>query len=277
MEYNFGRVPIGGTDFSTHAYEYNEVPDDIKLTSFNLTMEDNVYKIPLIRRARDIAKTKINLVAAAWSAPAWMKTSKKLTGLGFLEEQYYQVWADYHLKFFELYNSSGIDFWGVSTGNEPSNGLLPYDNFNAMGWTSTSMSKYIQENFGPTIRKSKFKDLKILALDDQRFYLPWFIDELFANETTKDFVDGVGVHWYWDGMTSTSTLDNTHYNFPNKFLLYTEQSIGDKLWEKNVDIGSWPRGEQYLSRIISVCMIHYCSQPIGCKRKIIWEGNFKLS
>lgn len=40
------RVPIGGTDFSTHKYAYNELPkNDILLRNFSLSQEDFKYKV----------------------------------------------------------------------------------------------------------------------------------------------------------------------------------------------------------------------------------------
>lgn len=40
------RVPIGGTDFSTHAYAYNELPEnDVHLTNFTLAPEDINFKV----------------------------------------------------------------------------------------------------------------------------------------------------------------------------------------------------------------------------------------
>lgn len=46
LEYNMIRVPIGGTDFSTHPYAYDEFPlDDAKLTNFSLSSEDHLYKV----------------------------------------------------------------------------------------------------------------------------------------------------------------------------------------------------------------------------------------
>jgi len=45
IEFNFGRVPIAGCDFSTHTYTYDEVPGDTNLTHFNLTLEDFFYKV----------------------------------------------------------------------------------------------------------------------------------------------------------------------------------------------------------------------------------------
>lgn len=46
LEYNIIRVPIGGSDFSTHPYAYNELPvNDTKLTNFSLSSEDHLYKV----------------------------------------------------------------------------------------------------------------------------------------------------------------------------------------------------------------------------------------
>ena len=46
LEYNLIRVPIGGSDFSTHAYSYDDDhKDDFELTHFNLTDDDRNYKV----------------------------------------------------------------------------------------------------------------------------------------------------------------------------------------------------------------------------------------
>lgn len=46
IEYNLIRVPIGGCDFSTHPYTYNEYPwHDAALSNYSLTEEDIFYKV----------------------------------------------------------------------------------------------------------------------------------------------------------------------------------------------------------------------------------------
>ncbi|XP_050667055.1 lysosomal acid glucosylceramidase-like isoform X2 [Leptidea sinapis] len=46
LEYNMARVPIGGCDFSTHPYAYNELPvNDKYLSNFTLSPEDYKYRI----------------------------------------------------------------------------------------------------------------------------------------------------------------------------------------------------------------------------------------
>lgn len=50
LEYGIGRVPIGGTDFSTYPYTYDDDhPGDVTLTYFSLTVEDTDYKVICIR------------------------------------------------------------------------------------------------------------------------------------------------------------------------------------------------------------------------------------
>lgn len=49
LQYNTVRVPIGGTDFSTRPYAYNEYPlNDTRLTNFTLANEDLQYKVTTI-------------------------------------------------------------------------------------------------------------------------------------------------------------------------------------------------------------------------------------
>ena len=49
LEYTLNRVPIGGSDFSTHAYSYDDNhKDDFELVHFNLTQDDHDYKVTII-------------------------------------------------------------------------------------------------------------------------------------------------------------------------------------------------------------------------------------
>ena len=45
IEYGIARVPMAGTDFSTHTYSYDDFPGDVTLTNFSLTREDLFYKV----------------------------------------------------------------------------------------------------------------------------------------------------------------------------------------------------------------------------------------
>ena len=45
LEYSMCRMPIAGSDFSTHAYSYDDVENDFELNHFKLAEEDINYKV----------------------------------------------------------------------------------------------------------------------------------------------------------------------------------------------------------------------------------------
>nr|CAD7410728.1 unnamed protein product [Timema poppensis] len=97
ITYSFVRVPMGGSDFSTHYYAYDDVVNDSTLEHFNLTEEDYLFKIPSIKRAQSLSNVQLKLFTTAWSAPDWMKNIQA-DGMSSLKQEYYQLWADYYVK-----------------------------------------------------------------------------------------------------------------------------------------------------------------------------------
>ncbi|XP_072934606.1 putative glucosylceramidase 3 [Epargyreus clarus] len=249
LEYNMMRLPIGGTDFSTHEYAYNECPEnDITLSNYTLAREDYLYKIPMIKKAMEVATSPIHIVSTTWSPPRWMKTDFDFSHCGLIAPEYYQTYADYHLKFFEEYDAAGIPIWGVTTTNEPSNGLTDFIMFNCLGWTPDKMGHWIENNLGPTIRNSKYKDIKILCCDDQRPRIPFWLNVLAdLHPGALDYIDGVAVHFYEDYNTPPIYLTVTTETHPDKFILGTEacEGIGT-----GVVLGSWERAKSYATDII---------------------------
>ncbi|XP_041972484.1 lysosomal acid glucosylceramidase isoform X2 [Aricia agestis] len=253
LEYNMMRVPIGGTDFSTHPYAYNELPEnDTLLTNYTLTIEDRKYKIPMIKAAMQEATSPIHLVATTWSPPLWMKTVDTYGGYSQLKKKYYQTYADYHLKFLQHYNKYGIPIWGMTTTNEPINGMFSFAKFNSMGWTVKNMGHWIVDNLGPTIRNSTFKDLKIITGDDQRITVPyWFNIMLRETPNALDYIDGIGVHYYTDQFVPAVIFETVTKTYPNKFIIGTEACEGSFPWQKEkVILGSWKRAQRYIDDII---------------------------
>ena len=103
LEYTFARVPIAGSDFSTHPYTYDDDHDgDFALDFFALAPEDLQYKIPQLKEALGMSDRPIRLLASSWSAPTWMKTNEDFVGKGSLKGEpggeYYQTWANYYVR-----------------------------------------------------------------------------------------------------------------------------------------------------------------------------------
>ena len=105
-EYNVGRINIGGCDFSDRPYTYCDTEGDTNLDTFSLAQDDTLYKIPYILLAQEMSSKDLLMFGSAWSAPGWMKTNGLVYGQGQLLAEYYQLWADYHLKFLQAYEVS---------------------------------------------------------------------------------------------------------------------------------------------------------------------------
>ncbi|KAL1502271.1 hypothetical protein ABEB36_007437 [Hypothenemus hampei] len=250
IQYSIGRVPIGGTDFSTKGYTYCDTEDET-LAAFALQPEDNDYKIPFLKKAIQLrGQENIKFFASAWSAPIWMKTNDEYNGFGKIKDEYYATWAYYYLKFFDAYKEQGIDFWAVTTQNEPINGLIGTSVQNN-GFSYDEMKIWIKDYLGPTIRNSTYSDIKIIAHDDQRFLIPLLNNYILSDEETVNYIDGIGVHWYTDFIIPPEFLIYASSQYKDLFVLSTEACI-DSVTNQGVvvDFGSWHRGERYLDDIM---------------------------
>jgi glucosylceramidase len=234
--YSLMRFPIGGCDFDLEPWAYNEYPDhDPYLTNFNQLDPRDLEKIEQINELKKLTENyDIKLIGAAWSPPRWMKTNGDWTGFSALRDEYYQTWADYHVKYLELMHESNFSFWAVSTGNEPLNGvIMPYFvHFMSLGWLPKDQGKWVAENLGPSIRKSTTAfNVKILGGDDQRFTFPWWFEQMYeSNSDVAQYIDGLAVHWYGDKYFGPTPLDEAAEKFPGKFIISTEACSGDRPW-----------------------------------------------
>lgn len=183
-----------------------------------------------------------------------MKTNNDWTGFGSLKEEYYQTWADYHVKYLELMKEQGVNYWAISTGNEPLNGVVAFlfVTFMSLGWLPRAQGKWVAENLGPTLRKSSVSDVKILAGDDQRYTFPWWFNRMYeSHPESRKFVDGHAVHWYWDKYAPPNLLDKSYQSFPEKLIIATEASSGLQPWDEHKPVlGFWQRCEDYVLNII---------------------------
>ena len=124
IEYSIGRVPIGSCDFSTSVYSYAESENDYELDGFSIDVDKSStsgFKLQFIQRVLKISEYPLKLFASPWAPPAWMTTTNSTTGNPTLrdEPEVYASWALYFAKFFESYRNEGVEFWGVTTQNEP--------------------------------------------------------------------------------------------------------------------------------------------------------------
>ncbi|XP_025268402.1 glucosylceramidase [Camponotus floridanus] len=259
INYNFIRMPMGGTDFSTRPYTYAMIENDVLLSDFDLQPEDYNYKIPLTKRAQELKENEIKLLTVPWTASPWMKTKYSWTSNAKLRPEYRQLWANYFVKYFEAYRNAGLEFWGVSSQNEPVSYLYA-PNINGMVWTAEEERDWIIEYLSPTLKKNGFEHIKIFIMEENRLTLPDWPKKVFKDQRVRDIVSGVTVHFYFDKKVRSHTLTEIKRNFPEKLIMYTEACTGvDK--ENGVILGSWIRGEVYAKNIIEN-MRHWVSSWI---------------
>ncbi|XP_060524484.1 lysosomal acid glucosylceramidase-like [Cylas formicarius] len=252
IQYTINRVLMGTSDFSVRGFTNLDEKDET-LESFALVPEDSEMKIPVIRKAQQFRGDALKLFLSSWSSPKWMKTIEDYFGEGVLKTEYNQLWADYYIKFFEAYQEAGVEFWGVTAQNEPY--TSPAGNVN-LRWSYNSLRDWVLDYFGPTLRDSTFKDLKILMLDDNTNHIENFKSRTFERPEILDYLDGIALHWYNDNLNQDSWFEGWPESL---FLIGTEacQSVINYLTENKVRLGDWDRATEYIDHIVYDLDHHY--------------------
>ncbi|XP_068211307.1 lysosomal acid glucosylceramidase-like [Palaemon carinicauda] len=244
IEYTMGRIIIASSDYSKRKYSYDEVEGDMELEHFALAPEDHSYKLPFIKRALAMSKRPLLLFGAPWSPPTWMRETDISKGEGGIKREMWQVWSDYIVKFVESYESEGISLWGLSAQDEAM--LRSPWHGDGCKWSATDMRDWIKTSLGPALEAAGYGGLQLMVLDHDRDGLPWYPKTILDDPDAYKYVDGIGIHWYEDETTGPEALDAMHEHYPEKFILYTESSIGGK----GPVLGSWEHAERFVHNII---------------------------
>lgn len=231
------RLSIGASDLNEFPFSYNDLKDDETdplLERFSLSY-DLIDLIPLIKEILKV-NPEIKFLGSPWSPPSWMKDNKNFKG-GSLLPQYFDVYAEYFVKYIKTMAEHGINIYAVTPQNEP---LHPGNNPSLL-MTAVEQAKFIKNNLGPAFKTNNL-NTKIIIYDhncDRPDYPKTILDDPEA----RKYVDGTAFHLYAGDI---STLSYIHDLYPEKNLYFTEQYTasngdfgGDLSWHlKNVIIGS---------------------------------------
>lgn len=231
------RLSIGASDLNEFPFSYNDLKDDETdplLERFSLSY-DLIDLIPLIKEILKV-NPEIKFLGSPWSPPSWMKDNKNFKG-GSLLPQYFDVYAEYFVKYIKTMAEHGINIDAVTPQNEP---LHPGNNPSLL-MTAVEQAKFIKNNLGPAFKTNNL-NTKIIIYDhncDRPDYPKTILDDPEA----RKYVDGTAFHLYAGDI---STLSYIHDLYPEKNLYFTEQYTasngdfgGDLNWHlKNVIIGS---------------------------------------
>lgn len=231
------RISIGASDLSPEVFSYDDMPagqTDPTLANFSLS-KDTVDLIPLLKEILAI-NPAIKIMGSPWSPPVWMKDNGSSVGGG-LQTQYYNVYAQYFVKYIQAMQAKGITIHAITPQNEPQHG----GNNPSMVMSATQQANFIKNSLGPAFQAANITT-KIIVWDhncDNANYPITVLNDAGA----KPFIDGSAFHLYAGDISALSAVRAAH---PDKNLYFTEQWTGangtfsgDLKWHiTNVVIGS---------------------------------------
>jgi glucosylceramidase len=224
------RVSIGSSDMNDHAFTYDDLAPgqtDIALKNFDLG-PDMTSVVRVLKEILAIDPS-IKILGSPWSAPAWMKTNDDLKG-GSLKPRYYDVYAQYFVKYIRSMKAEGIDIDAITPQNEP----LNPDNTPSMVMQAKEEAQFIEQSLGPAFRRAGIKT-KIIVYD-HNCDRPDYPLTILADPDARQYVDGSGFHLYGGEITA---LTKVHDAYPDKNVYFTEQMVVDKPGDPKLDL-VWP-------------------------------------
>lgn len=237
------RISIGASDLDATVFSYDDMPTgqtDINLTNFSLN-PDKTHLIPVLKEIL-LINPSIKILATPWSPPVWMKSNGSTIG-GSLLLQYYNVYAQYFVKYIQQMKAEGITIDAITPQNEP---LHPGNNPSLL-MTAPEQTNFIKNNLGPAFQAAGITT-KIIAYDHNADR-PDYPLTVLNDPAARAYVNGSAFHLYAGDI---SALSQVHNAYPDKHVYFTEQYTasngdftGDLKWHlKNVIIGSmrnWSR------------------------------------
>lgn len=237
--YTLGRTTIHSSDFSSGSYTYIDEGDK-ELKTFNLD-HDKQFRIPLIKKAMEMAGGKLTLFASPWSPPAFMKSNKSMLQGGKLLPEFYQPWANYFVKYIRAIEKEGIPIWGVTIQNEP----MATQKWESCIFSAEDERDFLKNYLGPTFWKNGLKDKKIIIWDHNRDLITHRVSTILEDKEAAKYVWGIGYHWYetWSGgQPMFENVELVNEMFPEKHLIFTEGTV-EKFDSAKYQF--WGNGERY--------------------------------
>lgn len=228
------RISIGASDLNADVFSYDDVAGDTALTHFSLA-KDKSDLIPVLKQIIAI-NPNIKIMATPWSAPTWMKDNDSSIG-GSLLPKYYNVYANYFVKYIQAMQAEGITIASITPQNEPLFG----GNNPSMVVTAEEERDFIKNNLGPAFKNNNIK-AKIIVYD-HNCDRPDYPITILNDADAAQYVDGSAFHLYGGDISALSIVHDAH---PDKNVYFTEQWTGsnesfsgDLMWHiKNVIIGT---------------------------------------
>lgn len=241
---NLIRIPIGSNEYSIVNYAL----DSEGGSQVDLSIYDNDYRIPIILEALEAAgrsRNRLKLLASPTTAPIKFKTNSDLRG-GKLNQGSMKSYAEYLNNFLLAYKQSGLNIWSLILGDNsmtpPASTESDETHPSSMTMTPEEVRDLVVAHLGPILKDN----VKLLALDDQRKYIPYWADVLFKNETSANLIAGIAYK-----NEQPAPYDNLIYltkKYPDKMLLASQS----RMHNEQIKLGNWRYAQDYAIEITKV-------------------------
>ncbi len=215
--YSMCRTPIGGCDFAEYAYTLDDEPNDYRLEHFSVSPDLNTT-IPMIKAAQAIRSGRpFRLYACPWSPPAWMKDTQRLEFGGRLLPAFYDVMANYLVRFVREYEAQGIPVWGLTAQNEPNECLR----WPTCLYSAEEEATFLDQHLIPALDKAGYDKLAVMIWDNNKdLILERVTGTLEQMSQHADRIYGAAFHWY--AGDHFDQLQAIRERYPKLHLLSTE-------------------------------------------------------
>jgi glucosylceramidase len=214
--FNYGRLPIGASDYAAEWYSHNETDGDLAMKHFSIE-RDRKHLLPYLQSAL-AHRPDLTLFASPWSPPTWMKFPKACNyGTLIWTPAILKAYALYFVRFVQAYQKEGAKIRQVHPQNEP----VADQKFPSCLWTGEQLREFIARYLGPAFRQHGL-DCEIwlgtLNTDDYDGFPLTVLSDPQANRLIQ------GVSFQWAGRNA---IQRTHAAWPGKRLMQSENECGD--------------------------------------------------
>ena len=278
--YTYLKLPIGSSEFSQTSYTYLDKTDDFKLDSFELADVDKNVRRQLVEKITFINNNllsesssfaqKLNIVAAPYTAPPWMKTNQDYFGNGKLVQtpEYLQTYAEYFIKYVESYADLNITISEISIQSSPTKSTSTGEQ---TVWSSSEQRVFLKDYLLTEMEKSGLK-LGVHVMDDNspNLQTEW-AQQVLQGVDLEGGDYTVAIHWYEDKVGvyfKGYYLDKTYSDLDGKVKMMVTEASSDRKSSLNSHLSShsfsnnvdtnWQNAELYSIDIIE-SFNHYVS------------------
>jgi glucosylceramidase len=244
VRHSFGRIIIGGCDFSLGAPYVDLINDSKDLCGFSLQHEEQ-YLIPFAKAAKSKCP-EYGFWGTPCTPPAFMKTNHDLMRGGKLLPEYRALYAKYITLWVKGMTDHGIRPWGLTIQNEPEyGGPGTWWGWECCLWTGEEEGHYAVENLRPTLDAAGFKDVKIIGWDSNRDRTKLRADAIASVAGVDKAIWGLCNHWYLGG--HWDQVDYVHEKYGSWSQMMGEFCIADRGWSDE----NWTDAVRYIIEIMN--------------------------